>query len=32
MRHELTISCSKGNLVVIRQFMSESLDKYDIEE
>ena len=32
MKHELTISCKKDNLAVIRQFVSQSLDLYEIQD
>lgn len=32
MKHKLTISCQKDNLSVIRQFISQSLDLYEIQD
>ena len=32
MNHHLTISCKKDNLTLIRQFVSESLGRYQIPE
>lgn len=32
MNHHLTISCKKDNLTVIRNFISDTLGRYEIEE
>ena len=32
MNHHLTISCKKDNLTIIRNFISETLGQYEIEE
>ena len=32
MKHKLTIACKKDNLAVIRQFISQSLDLYEIHD
>ena len=32
MKHKLTIACKKDNLAVIRQFISQTLDIYNIQD